>query len=67
MLRGVDPFALAAWLLFGSIAFCSNRSGNNEIHVMNRDGSGLMRVTNASASDILPSSCPLMTHASDTC
>ncbi len=49
------------------IAFYSNRSGNNEIYVMHADGSRVIRVTNNSASDILPSWCPRLTHRTGTC
>jgi len=38
----------------GRIAFHSNRSGNNEIYVMNGDGSGLTNLTNNPADDIGP-------------
>jgi Tol biopolymer transport system component len=37
------------------IAFSSNRDGNDEIYVMNPDGSGQMRLTNNSGSDLHPS------------
>lgn len=35
----------------GIIAFVSNRDGNNEIYVMNGDGSGLANLTNNLADD----------------
>src|SRR5215207_6827603 len=38
----------------GTIAFQSNRDGNNEIHVMNGDGSGLVNLTNNPADDYTP-------------
>src|SRR5947207_5107611 len=38
----------------GHIAFVSNRSGNNEIYVMNPDGTGVANLTNNAASDRLP-------------
>ena len=38
----------------GTIAFQSNRDGNNEIYVMNGDGSGLTNLTNNPADDIGP-------------
>ncbi len=38
----------------GRIAFYSNRSGDNEIYVMNGDGTGLMNLTNNPANDIGP-------------
>ena len=34
------------------IAFTSNRDGNSEIYVMNRDGSGVRRLTNHPAIDV---------------
>jgi TolB protein len=40
------------------IAFQSNRDGNAEIYVMNRDGSGLRRVTNHPAIDATPTWSP---------
>jgi tetratricopeptide (TPR) repeat protein len=36
------------------IAFMSNRDGNEEIYIMNLDGSGLKRLTNNAANDGLP-------------
>ena len=42
----------------GHIAFTSNRDGNFEIYVMNADGSGLARLTNNSATDLMPSWSP---------
>jgi VCBS repeat-containing protein len=42
----------ADWSPDGSkIAFDTNRDGNNEIYVMNADGTGLVRMTNNSADD----------------
>ena len=38
----------------GRIAFTSNRDGNDEIYVMNPDGTGVMRLTNDPASDQQP-------------
>ena len=35
----------------GTIAFVSNRDGNNEIYVMNGDGTGLINLTNNPADD----------------
>ena len=40
------------------IAFVSNRDGNNEIYVMNPDGSGQKRLTNHAANDEHPSLSP---------
>ena len=37
------------------IAFCSARDGNNEIYVINADGSGQERLTNNRAVDTSPS------------
>jgi TolB protein len=42
----------------GKIAFVSNRDGNNEIYVMNLDGSGQKRLTNNPAFDSYPSWSP---------
>ena len=43
------------WSPDGShIAFGSNRDGNQEIYVMNADGSGQARLTNGSALDEAP-------------
>ena len=39
----------------GKIAFCSNRDSNNEIYVMNADGSNQTRMTNNPAIDNGPS------------
>jgi TolB protein len=50
---------LPAWAPDGSkIAFTSNRDGNPEIYVMNRDGSGLRRMTNNPAIDVTPTWSP---------
>jgi TolB protein len=40
------------------IAFTSNRDGNPEIYVMNRDGSGVRRMTNNPAIDVTPTWSP---------
>ena len=40
------------------LAFTSNRDGNPEIYVMNRDGSGLRRMTNNPAIDVSPTWSP---------
>jgi serine/threonine protein kinase len=42
----------------GRIAFVSNRDGNNEIYVMNADGSGVKRLTINQADDASPSWSP---------
>jgi TolB protein len=42
----------------GRIVFASTRDGNNEIYVMNADGSGQTRLTNHPAEDILPAWSP---------
>lgn len=39
----------------GKIVFSSNRDGNEEIYVMNADGTGVTRLTNNSATDQYPS------------
>ena len=42
----------------GRIAFVSNRDGNNEIYVMNTDGSGVTRLTSNPSDDASPSWSP---------
>jgi Tol biopolymer transport system component len=42
----------------GKVVFASTRDGNNEIYVMNADGSGVTRLTNSPADDILPAWSP---------
>jgi TolB protein len=50
---------LPAWSPDGSkIAFTSNRDGNPEIYIMNRDGSGLRRMTNNPSIDVTPTWSP---------
>ncbi|HEX5475673.1 MAG TPA: hypothetical protein VFX12_13520 [Vicinamibacterales bacterium] len=50
---------LPAWSPDGTrIAFTSNRDGNPEIYVMNKDGSGLHRLTNSPAIDVSPTWSP---------
>ena len=50
---------LAQWSPDGTkLAFTSNRDGNPEIYVMNKDGSGLRRVTNNPAIDEAPTWSP---------
>jgi Tol biopolymer transport system component/outer membrane protein assembly factor BamD (BamD/ComL family) len=44
------------------IAFTSDRDGNDEIYVMNADGSGLVNLTNHDANDRKPSWSPDGTH-----
>jgi TolB protein len=50
---------LPAWSPDGSkMAFMSNRDGNPEIYVMNRDGSGVRRLTNHPSTDVTPTWSP---------
>jgi len=50
---------LPAWSPDGSkLAFTSNRDGNSEIYVINRDGSGLRRLTNHPMIDVTPTWSP---------
>lgn len=50
---------LPAWSPDGSkLAFTSNRDGNPEIYVVNRDGSGLRRLTNNQGIDVTPTWAP---------
>src|SRR5260221_1317060 len=42
----------------GKIAFTSNRDGNNEVYVMNADGTGVTRLTNDPAIDQDPAWSP---------
>jgi TolB protein len=50
---------LPAWSPDGTkIAFTSSRDGNQEIYYMNRDGSGLRRVTNNPSIDVTPTWSP---------
>ncbi len=50
---------LPAWSPDGSrLAFTSNRDGNSEIYVINRDGSGLRRLTNHPSIDVTPTWSP---------
>ena len=50
---------LPAWSPDGTrLAFTSNRDGNSEIYVINRDGSGLHRLTNHPAIDVTPTWAP---------
>lgn len=43
------------------IVFESNRDGNNEIYVINIDGTGLTNLSNSPVNDILPKICPIPT------
>ncbi len=50
---------LPAWSPDGSkLAFTSNRDGNSELYVVNRDGSGMRRLTNHPAIDVTPTWSP---------
>jgi TolB protein len=50
---------LPAWSHDGTkIAFMSNRDGNPEIYIINRDGTGLRRITNHPAADVTPTWSP---------
>ena len=50
---------LPAWSPDGTkLAFMSNRDGNPEIYVVNRDGSGLRRLTNHPENDVTPTWSP---------
>jgi TolB protein len=58
---------LPAWSPDGSkLAFTSNRDGNAEIYVMNRDGSGVQRVTNHPNIDVTPTWSPTGTQLAFT-
>ena len=69
--RPIPPLLLAAGVIValavpgsagaatpGKIAFVSNRDGNDEIYVMNADGSGQTRLTNNSFDDLDPAWSP---------
>jgi TolB protein len=50
---------LPVWSPDGTkLAFTSNRDGNSEIYIVNRDGSGLRRLTNHPAIDVTPTWSP---------
>jgi TolB protein len=56
--RGSQNF-LPAWSPDGTrLAFVSTRDGNSEIYVMNRDGSGVRRLTNHPSIDVTPTWAP---------
>jgi TolB protein len=60
---------LSAWSPDGTmLAFTSNRDGggNSEIYVINRDGSGLRRITNHPATDTTPTWSPTGTQLAFT-
>src|SRR5207244_12641176 len=48
------------------VAFTSNRDGNPELYVMNRDGSNLRRITNHPAIDSTPTWSPTGTQIAFT-
>lgn len=59
--RGTDKQHnfLPVWSPDGTkIAFMSNRDGNSELYVMNRDGSNVRRLTNHPANDVTPTWSP---------
>jgi TolB protein len=58
---------LPAWSPDGTrVAFSSTRDGNPEIYVVNRDGSGLRRITNHPSIDITPTWSPSGTQIAFT-
>ena len=58
---------LPAWSPDGTkLAFSSTRDGNPEIYVVNRDGSGLRRITNNPSIDITPTWSPSGTQIAFT-
>lgn len=58
---------LAAWAPDGTkLAFTSNRDGNPEIYVINRDGTGLRRLTNHPEVDVTPTWSPTGTQIAFT-
>jgi TolB protein len=57
--RGQGSNMLPAWSPDGTrLAFTSTRDGNSEIYVMNRDGTGLRRLTTSPAIDVTPTWAP---------
>ena len=58
---------LPAWSPDGTkLAFSSTRDGNPEIYIVNRDGSGLRRLTNSPSIDITPTWSPSGTQIAFT-
>ena len=55
---GTETGAFETVPVAGRIAFVSDRDGNNEIYVMNADGSGVRRLTDNQANDLAPSWSP---------
>jgi Tol biopolymer transport system component len=51
---GQDSHSLEVWPVVGQIAFQTDRDGNNEIYIMNSDGSVQTRLTNNPAEDQFP-------------
>jgi tricorn protease-like protein len=58
LLLVAGQLAAATKVVNAKIAFNSNRDGNEEIYVMNADGTGQTRLTNDAASDFLPAWSP---------
>jgi TolB protein len=56
--NGVGQNWLPAYSPDGRICFTSNRDGNPELYIMNRDGSGVRRLTNHPAIDTTPTWSP---------
>jgi Tol biopolymer transport system component len=54
----ISSTSAAALTLTGRIAFVSNRAGNDEIYVMNADGTGVTRLTRNAAEDLEPAWSP---------
>jgi Tol biopolymer transport system component len=48
---GSDTHQISVKVIVGQIAFTSNRDGNDEIYIMNADGTGVTRLTDNPASD----------------
>jgi TolB protein len=58
---------LPAWSPDGTkLAFMSNRDGNPEIYIINRDGTGLRRITNHPNADVTPTWSPTGTQIAFT-